>query len=243
MYITSYVKEHGIQEGLAKFFAQKRMPYEVLTLLPDAPADCPWHALRDMTLAEAIAGVFAPLADQFSGTVAQLQEHSRALACVRAAGVWYLLYVVRPYADDILWIGREPADSPPLPEAAQTAGWTLPEPLANFYRIHNGFGVSDVSGGAGFDARLWNAVCIRPAHRLELLAWETEGEDGVAYEPSDMLFFFHDGGGDYEGFLPKEASDDPWEVAYYNHEEDYVEDSLAGDFFETMDEWFEEQFA
>lgn len=241
MYITNYIEEYGVLEGLAKFFTRKRMSYEVLTLLADAPEDCPWFALRELKPEWVVEEVFAPLADRFPGTVEQLREYCQAVACLRAEGVWYLLYLMHFYEEYICWIGREPAESPALPDAVRAAGWELPEPLAEFYRVHHGFGESDIVSGAGFDAHLWNALCIRPAHRLELLDRETEGEEEVEYGPGKILFFFHDGGGDYEGFLPRIEGEE-WLVAYYNHEEDYVEDSLAGDFCAAMDEWFEEQF-
>jgi len=243
MYITKYVEQYGVKEGIAQKLKEKRLEFEYLDELSQSSPDCPWHFYHDMPVAEVVGNIFAPIAEKFSGTLQQLKENCKYLLCLRGDGAWYLLYVVWMYESDyVLWIGREPSKRVEVSETVRQAGWELPAPLEEFYRVHNGFGETDiVGGGECFDDHLWNAGSIRPGHRLELLEWKTRGEEQENYQPGEVLFCYHDGGGNYEGFLqPREEGE--WLTVYYNHEEDYVEDSLAGDFFATMDEVFEETF-
>lgn len=238
MFITDQVKAYGLENGVIEFLQDRKIKYDTLVALSDAPEDCPWHAYGDLSADEVVEAVFAPLADRMPETIAQLAGHCVAVLCMRVEGVWYLLYVIKMWGSDYyLWIGRQPAEDPPLNPDAQGKGWQLPDALQEFYRVHHGFGESDLIYNEVFDQRLWRANCIRPAHRLELLSWQVEGEGDTSYQPGDLLFFFYDGGEDYFGMLRSGT-----QAVYYDRTEGFVEDSLAGDLFELMDEYFSDMF-
>jgi len=238
MFITDQVNAHGFENGVREFFKERKISYQQLLLLSKAGEDCPWHAHRSLPPDEVVRAVFAPLQDQMSEMIDLLSENCLEVLCLQTNDIWYLLYVIQMWGSDhYLWIGREPAENPPLSPEAIRAGWHLPDALQEFYQVHHGFGESDLVYANEFDKRLWNAACIRPAHRLEPLSWQTEGESDNAYNPGDILFFFHDGGGDYFGILRTNGL-----TAYYNSNEKYMEDSLAGDLPAMMNDYFSEMF-
>jgi hypothetical protein len=238
MFVTDQVKAHGYENGIREFFIERKLNYQQLMLLSKASEDCPWYPHRSLPPDKVIRAVFAPLQDQMAEMINLLAENCMEVLCLQADGIWYLLYVIQMWESDYyLWIGREPAENPPLsPEAAQ-AGWGLPEALQAFYQVHHGFGESDLTYANQVDQRLWHAGSIRPAHRLEPLTWQTEGDSDTPYQPGEILFFFHDGGEDYYGILKNSGL-----TAYYNSNENYIEDSLAGDFTALLNEYFSEMF-
>ncbi|HKJ26974.1 MAG TPA: hypothetical protein VJ965_05025 [Anaerolineales bacterium] len=238
MFITDQVEAYGLEKGVAEFFKERKIKYETLSALSNAPEDCPWTMHRELSPDDVVRAVFEPLEDHLPEMLTLLSEHCLAVLCLKVDGVWYLLYVVKMWGSDYyLWIGGQPADSPSLKQDAAAAGWNMPASLLEFYQVHHGFGESDLNYNLVFDKRLWNANCIRPSHRLELLSRQTEGEDGAKYQPGDMLFFLHDGGEDYFGMLRSGT-----EAAYYNQSERIVEDSLADEMFTLIDEYFSEMF-
>ena len=238
MFITDHVKAHGVDKGVIEFLKERKIKYEILAPLSDAPESCPWYAYKDKASNDAVAAIFAPLADQLPETVTLLTENCMSILCLYENEIWYLLYVVKMWGSDYyLWIGRQPADSPHLNPEAIDAGWQVPEALREFYLVHDGFGESDLVYGEILDLRFWHANCIRPAARLEPSAWKIEGEEGATYQPGDLLFFFHDGAEDYFGMLRSGEK-----AAYYNQDEGYIEDSLADSLFTLIDEYFSEMF-
>lgn len=238
MFITDHVAQYGVEKGAAEFLKERRVTPEFFATISNAPEDCPWYPHKGLSPDEVVQAVFEPIADQMPQTVSLLSQNCMDVLCMKMDGIWYLLYVVKMWGTDYyLWIGGQPEESPALSREAVEAGWSLPESLQEFYQVHHGFGESDLIYAKQFDDRLWNTTSIKPAHRLELLTRKAEGEEGTSYLPGDVLLFFHDGGGDYYGILKNSHK-----TAYFNHEENYIEDSLAGDFFRHMDEFFSEMF-
>ena len=238
MFITDQVNSFGLEKGVREFLKERKIKHEQLYAFSDVPENCPWYEHKDKAPSQAVKDIFEPVEDMLPETVSLLAKHCKAILCMYENETWYLLYVVKMWGSDYyLWVGRQPADSPHLNPEALDAGWQIPEALREFYMVHEGFGESDLVYGEITDQRMWHANCIRPASRLEPSAWEIEGEDGANYHPGQLLFFFHDGSEDYFGFLPDKEN-----AAYYNQAEGYIEDSLAGDMFGLIDEYFSEMF-
>lgn len=238
MNLSDEIEAHGQLKGIAQFFEDRKMTPELLVDLADAPAACPWYAVRELPSETAIEQVFAPIEGKMPGTVRLLKEYCHALFAAFADGKWYLLYLVYMWGSDYyLWVGGAPAEGPVLSPDIQQAGWTLPPALRSFYRVHHGFGESDTVYAPKFDDRLWTESCVKPAHRLALLEQSPRGEGGDTYQPGEALFFLHDGGGDHYGFLKQTGA-----VAYYTRDENLMEHASSGDFFQTMDEYFSDLF-
>ncbi len=240
MYVTKHVENYGSVRGVARALEEKNFEYDFLDQLANVPPDCPWYAHKNLDIEPAIDAIFGPVADELPDLMMEMKESCEDILCARSDGLWYVIYVLYMWQEDyVLWVGGQPEDAPTLNDEAREAGWEVPEPMLRLYSVHNGFGEMDIVNRRGsFEEKLWNATCVVPDYRLEIMEWETEGEEGVEYGPGDVLFFYHDGGGDYEGFL-KDKGD---LVAYYSHEEDFIEDSLAGEFFETVNEVLAEHF-
>ena len=176
---------------------------------------------------------------QLKGISQFFEDRKMALEVLfHLAGNWYLFYLVYMWGSDYyLWIGGAPAENPAPKIEIEESGWVLPPDLLNFYQVHHGFGESDTFYAPNFDDRLWSESCIKPAHRLELLDKPAAGGNGEVHQPGETLLFLHDGGGDHYGFMKQTGK-----VVYYNQAENLLARSPAGDFYQTVDEYFSVMF-
>ena len=114
--------------------------------LGDFPEDCPWHYLNNLSIDKAIDAVFEPVHDMVSlEFMTDMKERCQYLYVEKTEGSWMLHYwlMVTLYDNRMYYkvlSGGEPLSGAQPNSSLQQYGWEIPEDLAIFYTVHNGFG-------------------------------------------------------------------------------------------------------
>ncbi|MEL6535165.1 MAG: SMI1/KNR4 family protein [Bacteroidota bacterium] len=142
------------------------------------PKNCPWFSWNDKTLQEFVATNFGAISQKIPRLLFTLKEQCTFLYCEEDEGQWYLHYLFTQVPDRfgsgeyiVVYTGGAPLADPKPNSSLVSHDWQIPDDLAEFYAIHNGFGMEET-------------YCILPNEKLEVLA-DTMGE-----EESDDVFDF-----------------------------------------------------
>jgi ankyrin repeat protein len=208
---------YKLAEGLGEGYAA----------LGEFPAESPWASLNGLSIPDAIAAVFKPIAAEIPKLIKALQNRCLYIYTGKnESGEWQLYYVVQKILHDKRYYYSILVGGSPLPDALpapslQAYGWELPEDLVALYAIHNGFGEADRG--------------ILPNEELMVMAGfmpaSQEGEEyDLDYSFEDLLVVSGDGAGNYTCI--HRLQEDEFELVDWDHET--WELSEMGDLFDFM---------
>jgi hypothetical protein len=222
--------------GMEIWLQHEGLAFDAVHALDTVPqvAGCPWRARPKASAADTINALFGPLAERLPRTVALLEGHTRHLFGLQRGEAWFLLYLVDYVPDDSepclkVYVGGAPSVSPALPASAVEVGWAMPEALASFYAVHDGFGELDATLGQ------MGGPCVLGSHRVATLR-ESVDPDGVTltYDFEDLLEVFPDGSGNTAAFHRRSRTDGDPPIVSWDHET--WELHVRGDFFAYVDQ-------
>ncbi|HAA23729.1 MAG TPA: hypothetical protein DCR93_16320 [Cytophagales bacterium] len=190
-------------------------------LIGQFPAASPWAYLNDKALPEFVEANFAPIAPKIPTLLFTLKEQCTFIYCEEKEEQWYLHYLFSHMQDRFgggeyltVYTGGAPLLTPEPNESLRAQGWPIPDDLATFYAIHNGFGQEE------------DCYCVLPNDQLEIMAASTseQGPDDIfdflsaqlsdkinldpappkEQEPcNDLLKFYPDNAGNAQCFYKK----------------------------------------
>ena len=203
-----------------------------LYALEEMPDICPWAVYRGESIERIIDQIFAPLAERLTTFPNLLKTGCTQIVALLDNQRWYLIYVLQPEVGqkESYLCGGSPVNLPVLPDSVRVAGWTLPKQLADFYKVHNGFGILwplDL---------FWNSDCILPSSHLKILAQTFPADMPILldYDPNHLLEFFPDGAGNGQYFYRFDHKDSESLTVDWDHETREL--SHQADFWSFIDE-------
>ncbi len=164
------------------------------------PAECPWSKHNNKKIPEFIEANFRPIKKGLPRLIATLKERCQFIYAEYDGQTWYLHYYLNIKLHDgrnyyRVYTGGPPNTSPKAGKRLTDYNWVIPPPLADFYRVHDGFG------------EIYDANYIIQSQDLAVLAEMMtpisieEGSSPEGYAFSDLLEFFPDGTGNVQCFL------------------------------------------
>ncbi|MCB0036523.1 MAG: hypothetical protein KDE51_20970 [Anaerolineales bacterium] len=162
---------------------------------PDLPD--PWLQVQAPSVSEFIGRWWAPIQHHLPQTVSRLQAQCDTILAVEADGEpWALVYVLSllPTNDYGFLFGYAPTTNPQLRFEVTQQGWLTPSGLADFYQVHNGIGEPLIP-------------LVNGARELTLLSEHFPANERpfLDYEPTELLEFAPDGGGNGQYFYKRLA--------------------------------------
>ncbi len=153
----------GDKKAIVSLLDIENLKFFVQSEFPD---DCPWHSYRTSDVAEVINDLYSPIKEYIPHLYKLLYEFCVGIAAINyEEDGWHLLYFIfyedgndRNDRNDLsIMIGGPPIKSPILNKECQKYNWIIPNELAEFYKIHNGFGnVSSYTNCFRFDGSNWD---------------------------------------------------------------------------------------
>ncbi|MCW3071520.1 MAG: hypothetical protein JWO44_1410 [Bacteroidetes bacterium] len=220
----SLINQYGMDAVRLIYEDRNSAAYVQLGELPD---DCPWHHLNSKNNAQFIDENFAPISSKIPQLLESLKERCRFIYAEKKDEGWDLHYLldIRLYDGRdyyMVYTGGEPNPVSIPNENLRAFNWTIPDDLAEFYKVHDGFGDLLRSVDLRVMGEMMNPIC-REQDTL------SEG-----YKFDDLLEFFPDGAGNAQCFYRNEAKQTTNATVDWDHET--WEISGESNFFEFIDE-------
>jgi len=225
------IREYGVDAARIVLFDD---PDVDLYPLGEFPDDCPWSGLNDKGTVGFVKSVLKPLKGVLGGMLEAMKKNCLFIFVDKIQGRWTVNYVLDTDLEDgrkyfRVYSGDEPNTDVEVNESLEQYYWSIPDGLAQFYAIHDGFGDSDAhyilsSKDLRVLAEVMDPVCKEQ---------DLYPED---YKFSNLLEFCSDGEGNAQCFYRKSVKDKEPKTVDWDHESWDL--SYEMDFFEFVDECF-----
>lgn len=225
------IREFGVDAAQIVLFNDSKVK---LFPLGEFPEDCPWFDLNDKNTTGFIKTVFKPLKSKLPEMVETMKDRSLFIFAEQTQGRWTVNYVLDIELEDgrsyfRVYSGDAPCSTVEQNESLERYNWRVPDSLAEFYAVHDGFGDSDAhyilsSNDLRVLAEVMDPVCKEQ---------DIYPED---YKFSNLLEFCSDGEGNAQCFFRKSIKETDPVTVDWDHENWDL--SYEMNFFEFIDECF-----
>jgi hypothetical protein len=193
--------------------------------LEEAPADCPWRFHG--SLEDTINKIWAPVVDIIPSVVELLVLNTRYLIAMREGTSYSLVYLFDQDPGVGALVGSSATMDPvPTPRIRET-DWTIPWPLAQLYRVHDGLRTHPRAGG------------INPSSCLADLGADIDAENRPHFAWHDLLPYRPDGAGNAQCFnRNREDGQDDMTVSWDHGTREIS--TYTTDFWHDVSQWLEQ---